>query len=73
MIGSLSAIVTIALPLVGFTETWEARSPDTAPSATVKLSASSESKSWLVGITMVCVAPAGESAGKVMTAPGGWT
>ena len=65
VIGSLSDMVASAELLSGSTSTCEARSPDTVPSVTVKVSASSERLSSVTPTSMVCVAPAAEFAAKV--------
>ena len=62
---TLAAMVAVALVAAESTVTRSARSPPTAPSVTVKVSADSATPSSVMGMLMVWVDAAAEPAGKV--------
>ena len=65
VIGSLAAIVAVALDAPSFKEGWEASVEVIVPNVTVNVSAVSESWSSVVVIAMSCVDPAAEFAANV--------
>ena len=67
---SLSAMSACAVPWPDTMDTWEAGSPDRAPSDTENLSVGSGTRSLVTGMAMVCVVLSGDPAGKVTVPPG---